>query len=132
MADAEELQENDASDVYLRIMNTKHVLVPIRRNNVTVPFVNGSAKLAGKGSEIRHIRPNSARYRRKEENTAAIFKEKRMNQILQRNNENKTNWKQSMISGVYPEASFFVIMFKKDKNCMCHRTARFSSHSIIH
>ena len=52
VADAEELQENDASDVYSIRMNTKYVLVPIRRNKFTVPFVKGSTTLAGKDFEI--------------------------------------------------------------------------------
>ena len=53
---------------------------------------------------------------KKEKNTAVIFKEKRTKLILQINNENKMKWEQSVISGAYLEASFFVIMFKKDKN----------------
>ena len=48
-------------------------------------------------------------------NTAVIFKEKRTNQIQPSNNENKTNWKQDMISGLYLDASLIVIMFKKGK-----------------
>ena len=56
----------------------------------------------------------------KENNTAVIFKEKRTSQILQSNNENKTNWKQSMITGEYLEASFIVIIFRQHghvENC---------------
>ena len=54
---------------------------------------------------------------------------KRTNQILQSNNENKTNWKRSMISGVFLEASFIVITFKIDENFMCHKKAHFLNHS---
>ena len=65
---------------------------------------------------------------KKEKNTAVIFKEKRRSQILHSKNKNKTNWKQN-ISGVHLEASFIVILFKRDKKCICDKKARFPSHS---
>ena len=117
VADVEELQENDATDVFLRRMTTEEVLVPNEGHKFISLFVHGSAKLAGEGSEFR----TSDRIRRhieKEKNTAVIFKEKQMNQILQSDNKHKTNWKQNMISGVYQEASFVVIMFKEEKLCV--------------
>ena len=55
---------------------------------------------------------------KKEKNTAMILTEKRTNQSLQNNNENKMTWKQCMVSGIYMEASFVVITFEKDKNCV--------------
>ena len=66
---------------------------------------------------------------KKEKNTAVIFKERRTNQILQSNNGNKTNWKQSTLSGAYLEASFRVLTSWKDKKCTCHKTSHFPSHS---
>ena len=56
---------------------------------------------------------NPPKKKKKEKNTAVMFKEKRMNQILQSNNVIKTNWKQSMVSVVYVEASLIVILLKK-------------------
>ena len=66
----------------------------------------------------------------KKENTAVIFKEERMNQILQSNNKSKANWKQNndfwSISGSFiyrhhvQETIFF---FGK-----CSRKARHLSH----
>ena len=44
----EELLENDASEVYVRRMKTKEVLVPKEVDKITFPFVNGSVKVAGK------------------------------------------------------------------------------------
>ena len=73
--------------------------------------------LAGEGSEFRTsdgIRQDIE----KEKNTAVIFTEKQMNQILQSDNKHKTNWKQNMISGVIRKPHFIVIMFKKE-NIMC-------------
>ena len=62
---------------------------------------------------------------KKEKNTAVIFQDKRVNQILQSYSENKTNWQQRVVSGVFLEASFIVIMIKKDKHCVCHKKGRF-------
>ena len=49
---------------------------------------------------------------KKEKDTTVISKEKRMKQILQSNNENRMNWKQSVIFGVYLGVSFVVILFE--------------------
>ena len=106
VADVEELQENDATDVFLRRLTTKEVLVPSDGGKFIFPFVHGSAKLAGEGSEFR-TSDGIRQYIEKEKNTAVIFKEKQMNQILQSDIKHKTNWKQNVISGVYQEASFY-------------------------
>ena len=93
------------------------------------PFVHGSAKLAGEGSEFRTsdgIRQDIE----KEKNTAVIFTEKQMNQILQSDNEHKTSWKQNMISGVYQEASFYRDHVQERKYYVCHRKARSPSLTL--
>ena len=43
--------------------------------------------------------------------TAVMFKKKRTDWILQNNNKNKTNWKESMTSGACQAASYLVITF---------------------
>ena len=63
VADVEELQENDASEVYFRKIKTEEVLVPKEGNNFTFSFCNGSAKLAGKGTAGRMSDLTQARYR---------------------------------------------------------------------
>ena len=77
------------------------------------PFVNGSVKFAGKGSEVRPS--NRIRQDKREKNTAVIFKENPVNQLLQSNSENETNWKGRVISGACLEAAFIVFICKKDK-----------------
>ena len=52
---------------------------------------------------------------KKDKNTAVIFKEHRTNQILRSNENRWIGSKQDFWS--FLEASFMVIMFKKDKNC---------------
>ena len=52
VADVNEQLEIDPSEVYLRRISTKEVLVPRKRDNFIFRS-DGSAKLAGKGSEVR-------------------------------------------------------------------------------
>ena len=52
VADVQELQENDASEVYLRRTKTKELLVLLQGDNFISPCLSGSAKLAGKVSEV--------------------------------------------------------------------------------
>ena len=66
-------------------------------------------------------------FSKKQKNTAVMFKEKRMNQILQSENKNKMNPRQNMISGVSLGTSFTVIFSKKDEHYLCLRKARFLS-----
>ena len=46
VADTDELQQNDASEVYLRITTTEEVTVPKEVDNFMFPFASGSAKMA--------------------------------------------------------------------------------------
>ena len=46
VADVEGSQGNDASDVYLRRVTTKEVLVSKERGHFILPFIDGSAQLA--------------------------------------------------------------------------------------
>ena len=52
MADIDELQENDASEVYSRTVETHEVVVQKKKEDKFVyQFVTGSAKSAGKAAE---------------------------------------------------------------------------------
>ena len=52
MADIDELQENDASDVYSRTVETQEVVVQKKKEDkFAIQFVTGSAKSAGKAAE---------------------------------------------------------------------------------
>ena len=96
-----------------------------------LPFVDGSAMLAGKVSEIR----TSDRFRQdieKSDNTAEI-KERRMNQIdsAERQQEHdELEAKHDFWS--FSESFIVVIMFKRYKNCMCHRKGHLSgAHTTL-
>ena len=64
-------------------------------DNFIFPCADVSVKLAGKGPEVRP----SNRIRRDIEEGEEHRSDLQGNQILQCNNENKTNWKQSMVYG---------------------------------
>ena len=109
---------------------TKEVLVPNEGDNFIFHFLTVPRSWHEK--VLKSENPTDfGKTSKMEKNSAVIFKEKRTIQILQSNNENKANWKQYVISGLNLEAPFLVIMCKTDKNCMCHREARFRSHSSI-
>ena len=109
---------------------TKEVLVPNEGDNFIFHFLTVPRSWHEKVLKSEHL-TDFGKTSKMEKNSAVIFKEKRTIQILQSNNENKANWKQYVIFGLILEASFLVIMCKTDKNCMCHREARFRSHSSI-
>ena len=59
VANVEEFQENDTSEEYASRIKPKEVLVPKEGDKFIIPFADGSAKLAGTGSDVR----NSSRIR---------------------------------------------------------------------
>ena len=114
------------SDVYLRRIETK---VLVSGDIFIFPFFERFCKVDRK-KVLKSDHPTEfGKTSKKVKNTAVIFKERRTNQILQSNNGNKTNWKQSTLSGAYLEASFRVLTSWKDKKCTCHKTSHFPSHS---
>ena len=115
------------SDVYLRRIETT-VLVSKEGDIFIIPFFERFCKVDRK-KVLKSEHPTEfGKISKKEKNTAVIFKERRTNQILQSNNGNKTNWKQSTLSGAYLEASFRVLTSRKDKKCTCHKTSHFPSY----
>ena len=97
VADVEELQENDASKTET-ISYSDLLAVP----------------QSWKEKFLKSEHPTEfGKTSKKEKNTAAIFKEKRMNHVLQSNNENKTTWKRSRRQKLYvPEESSFPLPLK--------------------
>ena len=53
VADIEELQKMDASEVHARRLNAKEVLTPMNGENFTVPIEDGTVKLAGGDQVLR-------------------------------------------------------------------------------
>ena len=52
IADIEELEKMDASEIYPRRINAKEVLIPQRGEEIIFPFADGKAKLLGRDCEF--------------------------------------------------------------------------------
>ena len=72
-------------------MKTKEVPVIKERDHLIFPCVNGSEEKVLKSEHPTEFGKTSKKKKKKKKNTAVMFKEKRMNQILQSNNVIKTN-----------------------------------------
>ena len=57
VADIEELETMDASDIHPRRINAKEVLTPQRGDFYIFPTADGTAKLSGRDHEFREITP---------------------------------------------------------------------------
>ena len=53
VADIEELEEMDASELHARRLNAKEVLTPQRSGNFIVPVADGTVKIFGRGQRLR-------------------------------------------------------------------------------
>ena len=48
VADIEEMEEMDASELHARRLNVKEVLTPLRSGNFIFPFADGTAQIFGR------------------------------------------------------------------------------------
>ena len=53
VADIEELEEMDASELHARRLNAKEVLTPQRSGNFIFPVADGTVKIFGRGQRLR-------------------------------------------------------------------------------
>ena len=76
VADIEELETMDASEIYSKRLNAKEVLTLTHMNGekFTVPFADGTVKLSEgmPGSENIHLYPGSSRPRRRRTSSRTI------------------------------------------------------------
>ena len=63
VADIEELEQMDASEIYAKRLNTKEVLTPMKSDKFTFPVADGTVKLSGpdRGEEQRNLQGASDR-----------------------------------------------------------------------
>ena len=57
VADTEELEKMDASEIHARRLNAKEVLTPQRRDNYIFPVADVTAKLSGRDYDFREPTP---------------------------------------------------------------------------
>ena len=53
VADIEELEEMDASELHARRLNTKEVLTPMKGENFIFPVADGTVKISGEDQDLR-------------------------------------------------------------------------------
>ena len=85
IADIEELEQMDASELYARRLNAKEVLTPQRSGNFIFPVADGTVKNFWRRSAFEniHLNPGSPRPRRRTRNSSRkenkkFFEESRM------------------------------------------------------
>ena len=76
VADIEELEEMDASELHARRLNAKEVLTPQRSGNFIFPVADGTAKIFGErtASENIHLNPGASGTRRRIRNSSRKVK----------------------------------------------------------
>ena len=74
VADIEELEEMDASELQARRLNAKEVLTPQRSGNFIFFVADGTVKIFGGGQRVRniHLNPGSSGTRRRTRNSRKI------------------------------------------------------------
>ena len=72
VADIEEMEEMDASDLHARRLNAKEVLTPQRSGNFIFPVADGQSKSLGErtASENIHLNPEASGTRRRTRNSS--------------------------------------------------------------
>ena len=77
VADIEELEISDASEVHARRLNAKEVIMPKRGEHLIFPIADGTAKLCGRDHGVRETTPRREQPVRSED----------LREELQRNSE---------------------------------------------
>ena len=78
VADIEELEEMDASELHARRLNAKAVLTPQRRGNFIFPIADGTVKIFGREQRLRTSTLNRERPERGEEQEILLGKIRRI------------------------------------------------------
>ena len=122
VADIEELEEMDASELHARRLNAKEVLTPQRSGNFIFPVADGTVKIFGWGQRLRTSTLTRDRPERGEEQ--AIFKANQTNYILQlhfKKTQRGMMRKLTMTSGLLQENSCIVITWNLESYCTCRK-----------
>ena len=113
VADIEELEQIDASELHARRLNAKEVLTPMKGEKFIFPIADGTVKHLGGN---RRLGPSTLiRDRPERGDEQEVFKEDQTNSLLQvffKMTQHGTMRKPKMISGPIREISFTVITFK--------------------
>ena len=124
IADIEELEKLDASEIYPRRLNAKEVLITQKDEECVCPVADGSAKLSGRDCEFQEpILRRESTVRRQN-----LSGESQGDREEFQPEESKKTKKSIKIFGLFNVISFIVIKLNRQFNYTC----REKNHSLCH
>ena len=127
VADMEELEQMDASELHAGRLNTKEVKTPKKGENFTFRIADGTAKISGEDLNLKTT--TLIRTAQTEETSKIIFEENQKG-LLQPNDKTHHGMmmKLKVIVCQSKEISFTFITWNPQSNC----TFRLKNHSLFH
>ena len=127
VADAEELQENVAAEVYVKRINVKEVIVVKEGDKCIFPWAKGMLKLAGTNSEVRTSEQSRQGPEKEEENSGDHPGDEHDESDLAKRQQ-RVAMEEKWFLEYFLKLSAVGIMFKNDNIDMCLKKARFLFH----
>ena len=127
VADIDELEHVDASEIHARRLNAKEVFTPMKGEKIMFPVADGTVKNSGVVRMWQH--PPWSGTAQTEEKNKILFEEKQTG-LLQPHDKTLRGMmvKLEMISGPSQATFFTVITWNPESTCTC----RERSHSLFH
>ena len=119
VADIEDLEEMDASEIHAERINAKEVLTPMNGGKFIFPISDGTLKLSGGDQVLR----TSTLIRDRPDG-----REEQGNLLGESDGPSSTPFQDSMISGPFQATLFTVNTWNPESNCTC----REKHHSSVH
>ena len=117
VADIEELEQMDASEIYAKRLNAKEVLTPMNGETFIFPIADGTVKLSGGDQVLRTSTLIRDRPRPRRRTGKSHFKILRCMMV-----------KLEVISGPFQEVLFTDITWNPESNCTCREKNHFLFH----
>ena len=101
VADTEEMEEMDASELHARRLNTEEVLTPQRSGNFIFPAADGTVNIFGREQRLRTstLKPGSSGTRRRTRNSSRKFRRMVYSHPIFNKTQRGMMRKRKMISG---------------------------------
>ena len=130
IADIEELEEMDASELHARRLNAKEVITPQRSGNFTFTVADGTVKTPGGDRRLRTSTLIRDRPERGEEQEVFRGESDGLSSptLLHAKTLHWMMRKLKMISGLLQEISFIPITWNPESNCTCRKKNHFLFH----
>ena len=127
VADIEELEKMDASEIQAKRLNAKEVLTPMSGDNFLFPIADGTVKVSGGDQRLRTSTLIRDRPERGEEQEVLRGESDSLLQILFKMTQHGMMRKLKMISGLSQEISLIATTWNSESNC----TRREKNHFLF-